>query len=165
MPSLKPTHTHLPPPPRSPPLPPPQPFPPPPTQGRGELSLYHDLPGFATTTLAADVQTSGAAAAGGWGGYTHWLLGGTSGAPQRISWSVILCVWCHPQTCSRCTDFTGSSSSSRESSVMQAHLLEHMPPHTSGDRRDCYSTYGSTGCGYNFDMPHVSTHASRTMHQ
>lgn len=33
-------------------------------QGRGELSLYHDLPGLATSTLAADVQTSGAAAAG-----------------------------------------------------------------------------------------------------
>lgn len=33
-------------------------------QGRGELSVYHDLPGLATTTLAADVQTSGAAVAG-----------------------------------------------------------------------------------------------------
>lgn len=33
--------------------------------------MYHDLPGLATTTLAADVQTSGAAVAGeqegGWG--------------------------------------------------------------------------------------------------
>lgn len=35
-------------------------------QGRGELSVYHDLPGLATTTLAADVQTSGAAVAGGY---------------------------------------------------------------------------------------------------
>jgi hypothetical protein len=33
-------------------------------QGRGEVSVYHDLPGLATTTLAADVQTSGAAVAG-----------------------------------------------------------------------------------------------------
>jgi hypothetical protein len=30
-------------------------------QARGELSVYHDLPGLATTTLSADVQTSGAA--------------------------------------------------------------------------------------------------------
>jgi hypothetical protein len=30
-------------------------------KARGELSVYHDLPGLATTTLSADVQTSGAA--------------------------------------------------------------------------------------------------------
>jgi hypothetical protein len=37
-------------------------------QARGEVSLYHDLPGLATTSLVADLQTSGAAGGGAGGG-------------------------------------------------------------------------------------------------